>query len=80
MHNTLNDRSREINSKWLQEKIKVAVQETLDGLEENQLAEQATLEIDLFSRASATRARCREHASKDCTWTTCNSMGRFHWM
>ena len=54
----------------LQEEIKVAVQETLDGLEENQLAEQATLEIDLFSRASATRARCLDHASKDCAWTT----------
>ena len=60
------------------EKIKAAVQETLDWLEENQLAEQATLEIDLFSRASATRARCLDHASRSCAWTTSvNSMGKF---
>ena len=39
-----------------------AVQETLDWLEGKQLAGQATNEMILFSRASATRARCLEHA------------------
>ena len=51
------------------EKIKAAVQKTLDWLEQNQLAEQATLEIDRFPRASATRTRCLDHASRSCEWT-----------
>ena len=60
------------------EKIKAAVQETLDWLEQNQLAVQATLEIDCFSRASATRAHCLDHASRSCGWTTSvNPMGKF---
>ena len=47
------------------EKIKAAVQETLDWLEENQLAEQATIEIDsLFEgidySCSLSRARFEE--------------------
>ena len=50
--------------------IEAVVHETLGWLEKNQLAGQATIEMILFARASTTRARCLEHASRSFAWTT----------
>ena len=38
--------------------------------EKIEAAVQATIESDLFSRASTTRVRCLKHASRNFTWTT----------
>ena len=43
---------------------------TPEWLEGKQVAGQATNEMILFSRASATRARCLEHALENFAWTT----------
>ena len=51
-------------------KIEAVVYETLGWLEKNQLAGQVTIEMILFARASTTRDRCLEHASRSFAWTT----------
>ena len=76
MRSTLNEKLLEYNSRWRQGEDRGCSAGNSGWLEGKQLTDQATNEIDSLAKASATRARCLEHALGSFAWTiSANAIG-----